>query len=323
MKTLASQLQTAVEGWESSREPRRKNTFWASETETDAFELYHKWIGTKPTNPPDAKSLLRMDCGKRIEESIVRYLEMCKILQRPTKLEEIFGFGKAKLCNLKWERHGKQFRMDLEIPVPVSGKLDGVGFGTDYYPIEVKSFYGYFQQKEVTSGKPKLSYLKQLALYMHAMQKNVGLLLYFDRSEIEMYEFILRNEEGIYRAYWYKPEKTAGYDTLKITPCGIEFKVHDILKRWQEIYSKHIVPGIEPIPEFRYKYDLDEVEHLAQKGELYKSTMQKGISGEAVIGDWQPKYSPFKDLYIAKEGDCLGYTSEEKAKLREIFAKYF
>lgn len=305
-------LQAFLEEQEKTRDTREKKTFWASESETDAFEIYHKWIGTPPTNPIEADSLLKMDCGKRIEDSI------CTMM----KNAGMTIWGDA-IEGLEWLEKEGQFRFDLKDPVPVSGKIDAVGMGTDMYPIEVKSFYGYFQTQEITKGKPKSSYMKQLALYMHAMKKQTGLLLYFDRSEIAMYEFILRNENGIYKAYWYKPDITAGYNTFALVPCGLEFKVEDILERWKRIYEENVLPKKEPVPEFRYKYSMDEIEAKAKAGELYKSQMQKALSGEAVLGDWQVKYSPFKNLYIEREGDCLGYTSEEKDKLRKISKNYF
>ena len=30
---------------------KEKTSFWASETEVMAFDIYHRWLGTKPTNP--------------------------------------------------------------------------------------------------------------------------------------------------------------------------------------------------------------------------------------------------------------------------------
>lgn len=48
-----------------------KDSFWCSETETPIFDLYHKWIGTPPTNPSSAEGMMIMNTGKMVELSLV------------------------------------------------------------------------------------------------------------------------------------------------------------------------------------------------------------------------------------------------------------
>ena len=57
-----------------------KNTFWCSDCEKDKFDLYHRFKGTTPTNPPDAEKQIIFSTGKMLELSIVDRLRSMGIV---------------------------------------------------------------------------------------------------------------------------------------------------------------------------------------------------------------------------------------------------
>ena len=304
MKTLTSQLHQFILNQE--KEIREKKSFWATDSEKDIFELYHKFKGTPETNPPDANKLITFDAGKRMEESVVDMFRLSHLL---VEGDEIKG--------LKWIEEEDQYRFDFTIyqqEIPVSGKVDAI-IKTDnhpYVPVEIKTFYGAYQEKELSLGKPRTSYLKQLAMYMWAMKVSCGILLYRDRGLGKMYEFILVRDETEFSAHWYKEEMAAGVKTLNCIPTGISFDIKDIFERWKKTW-KYIQNDEEPDPEKKYKYDLEKIDWKS----LSKSDITKARNNQAVIGDWEVQYSPYKKLYIDKVGDHLGYNDDEISFIKE------
>jgi len=53
-----------------------------------------------------------------------------------------------------------------------------------------------------------------------------------------------------------------------------------------------------------------------------KSQITKARNNYAVIGDWQAKYSNFKDLLIKKEESSIGYNDEEIGEIKEMTKGY-
>ena len=89
------------------------------------FDIYHRWKGTKPSNPIKAESKVLMNAGKMMEEALVEQWTEAGIVQKNEEQIHI--------------------RMD-RLGVPISGYIDAVH--VDGYPIEVKTFYGWYQTKE-------------------------------------------------------------------------------------------------------------------------------------------------------------------------------
>ena len=199
----------------TSREQKEKTSFWASDVEKNAFDIYHRFIGTKPTNPFDAKSLWRFKCGELAEEGLVHFLDKQGIVEKA---------GEDQLhVEFEWNS------------IRISGYADIVLKSGEV--CEVKSYYGEYNAKYLLAGKPKTNYLKQLAVYMYALKIPTGILYMVPMPMGEHYQFQLEQiAEGIFR-------------------CNdLEFDLTDEFARWEQLYKEHVIPKIEPKSEFVYKY---------------------------------------------------------------------
>jgi len=262
----------------TKKEEHKKKSFWASDSEKDVFDIYHAWIGTTPTNPIGVETQIIFSAGKMMEESLMK-----KLIDADIAIDE-----------------PEQTRIEIEREnVPISGYIDGIL--KDGTPIEIKTYYGDYHERDLVAGKPRTSYLKQLAIYMDAQNKNLGKLIYLSRGTGKIFEFELERVEG-----------------TKFKCMSIEFDLEDTYKKWAKLYKNNILPKIEPIPEFRYKYPLDEIDWKNTP----KSQITKARNNYAVIGDWQAKYSNFKDLLIKKEESSIGYNDEEIGEIKEMTKGY-
>lgn len=258
---------------QSEERDHTKRSFWATDTEKPLFELYHSWIGTPVTNPIEPEKLVMFIAAKMCEMALIEMLQKIGIV----KVQE--------QERIEMTRRG----------VPVSGYMDGVF--TDGSPIEAKTFYGSYQLKDLKAGLPKLSYLKQLAVYMDAKDVSLGKLVLMERGTGEMFEFTLVRTSD-----------------LKFKCMAQEFDLDDTYKRWSKLYQENILPKIEPdIAEYRYKYDIKTVDW----SKVSSGDISRARTGAAVYGDWQLKYSPYKNLWLQKQGSTLGYSDEELAFIRD------
>jgi hypothetical protein len=279
IKTLLENHFLAAENAEQDNR-KAKDSFWASQTEAPLFDLYHQWIGTPPTNPIEAEKLVMFSAAKLMEVALINKLTemgLCKKLEDQQRIEIV--------------RHG----------VKITGYVDGVF--TDGTPLECKTMYGDYQAKELKDGKPKTSYLKQLAIYMDALNVNQGKLIYMHRGTGEMYEFTLSREPG----------------TLIFRCLEITFDLNDTYKRWADLYNGYIVPGKEPdlYENGTYKADLDKIDWK----KVSRADIAKARAGTKVIGTdrengWKILYSPYKDLLIEKQGAKLGYDEKELEQIK-------
>ena len=254
---------------------KEKDSFWASESETMLFEIYHRWKGTKPSNPIKAEAQVLMNAGKMMEEALVEQWVAAGAVQKSEEQIHI--------------------RMD-RLGVPISGYIDALH--VDGYPIEVKTFYGYWQQKQLEQGKARESYLKQLAIYMDALDQDKGKLFYMERGNGKMFEFTLHriNEKQFL--------------------CGdIGFNLHDTYQRWQDLYTNHILPSQEPEPDYLYKIPPSQIDwSKASKADIKKARANQKVIGEHA---WAINYSGYKDLILQRQGVEPGYTVEELIEIKK------
>lgn len=164
-----------------------KESFWATESETPLFDLYHKFIGTPFTNPMNVERLNIFTSGKKIEEVYVDALDKMGILL------------------------DKQVRIDMEREgIRVTGYMDAMLKPDGGIPFEVKTYYGDYQEMELDKGKYRSSYAKQLRIYMDFANKSRGILFYVNRATGKLHEFeISRDEIDITPVYqrWAKLHK--------------------------------------------------------------------------------------------------------------------
>lgn len=243
-------------------EQHDKDSFWASDSEKDALELYLKWKGVPVTNPIEPETKVIFTAGKMIEEAVIKLLG-----------DEV----KESQVRVEMEREGVQ----------ITGYIDAVL--KDGTPMELKSYYGDYQDKDLEAGNPKTSYLKQLAIYMDFLNVSKGYLVYFNRGTGQMYQFTL-NRDGD-----------------KYTCNNISFDLRDTYSKWAVLKKDFIDKGIEPNSDYQYKYPISSINW----SELSTSKISSARNGSAVIGDYQVKYSPYKNYIVSKEAKSHGLTFEE------------
>lgn len=260
---------------------KKKTSFWASESEVMAFDIYHRWKGTPPTNPITEEKLMMLQMRKLTEVAVVDLVR-----RSGTIIEEL---SNGERMYFEWGEH----------KTPISGYPDiGVNLNGQPTIVEVKTYYGNQQQYNVANGKVKMSYLIQLCLYMYHWNIPNGILFMINQGTGERYSY------DVFRKGEYH---------FICQDNDVEINLLDTLKRFEQIYVNHILPDVEPDPEFIYKYDIEKLNW----DEVSAANISKARMNKGVIGDWQVKYSDFKDLIVKKQGTCLGYTPEEVKYIRE------
>ena len=254
-----------------------RTSFWATDCEKPLFDLYHSWMGTKPTNPIEVQTLFMFEVGKMVELALVNKLQ---------EVGELKKFDNDEQQRIEMEREG----------VPISGYIDAIK--TDGTPVEIKTYYGTYQDKDLENGIARTSYLKQLAVYMDFLDVNSGTLIYVERGTGKSFEFILTREGTIF------------------TCNDISFDMMEVYKRWAKLYTENVLPKVEIKSEYRYKIPVEDVDWKS----IPKHKVSKARNGGLVIGDhpWAVQYSDYKNLLIEREGTTLGYTDSEIEKIVEL-----
>lgn len=284
---MGSLIETMSEQAEANNklrgEKKKKTSFWASETEAMAFDIYHTWMGTPQTNTMGGETVMMLTMRSMSEKSAVALMRKANILvKRFTNDERVyFEWGENK--------------------VPISGYPDaGVYLDGETAIVEIKTYYGQHNHIQVTGGKVRTSYLKQLAIYLYHFKVTHGILLMINQGTGEMTEFDLyQNPENPY--HFTCPDNE------------IEINLLDTFKRFEQIYVDHILPRKEPPIEYVYKYPIETLNF----DKLSSADISAARNGRKVLGDWQVKYSNFKDLIIQRQGTVPGYTEAELAYILE------
>ena len=267
---------------------KKKTTFWASESEVMAFDVYHRWKGTPATHPMSEEKQMMLKMRKLTEEAVVHFLRRSgTIIDRFTNDERVFfEWGKNK--------------------VPISGYPDiGLKVGNEEIIVEVKTYYGGKNHSEVRGGKVKTSYLKQLAIYLWHFKLDHGVMLMINQGTGEMFEFDLYRQGGDEYVF-----------TCPDNEIMIDLK--EVFMRWEKIWVENIQKDVEPKIEFTYKYPIEKIDWENTSADA----IRKARGNHAVIGDWQCKYSDFKGIIAEREGTTLGYTDAELKRIRELTAGY-
>lgn len=278
----------AESGNQSRRQSKPKTSFWASESEAMAFDIFHKWMGTPPTNPMEGETVMMLTMRKMSEVAAVSLMRKAGILVK--------RFANDERMYFEWGQH----------KVPISGYPDaGVWIDNEVAIVEIKTFYGTHHEMDISAGRVKLPYLKQLAIYMYHHKIRHGILLMINQGTGTMYEFDLyQNPDNPY--HFACPDNE------------VEFNLEETFKRWEKIYVENILQKKEPAIEYRYKYDLKTLDW----SKVSAADISAARNNKKVLGDWQVKYSDYKDLVISREGTVPGYTDEELDFIRTATAGY-
>jgi hypothetical protein len=285
MEMLKTQIKNFLVSTGEAR-TKQKKAFWCTESEANQFDVYHSFKGTPPSNPMTPETAFSLGMRTKLEQAVVEIFDKMKILVPP----EPYKNSDGEMVD------GKQWRVEMErLGVPVVGYMDAIIEEESVrIPVEIKTSYGLYSKNELMQGIVKSNYMKQLCQYMDFMGANKGYLfvINFEKDLIidDIYQFVIVREGDIYR-------------------CNNQVVnlVKEVYERYQRIWLDYIVPDIEPKSEFIYKYPIQDID--------WKNTPKSKISlarnNKAVIGDWQVKYSGYKDLIIEKEGCGFGYSDEE------------
>lgn len=261
-----------------------KDSFWPSENEALLFDVYHRWIGTEPTNPMEPEKLVMFTAAKMIELAFVESLVEMELAKK-----------------IDGQEH---FRIDRGIPV--SGYYDAILI--DGTPLEFKTIYGPYASQELKTGNPRKSYLKQLAIYMDSLGKDKGKLVYMDRGTGETFEFTLnRLTDSRFKCMGIEFDLKDTYSRWR------ELYINHIEKR--------IEPP--PDEAGLYKADINSIDwSKISNSDISKARNGHKVIGSDTENHWKILYSPYKDLIIERQKSTPGYSDAELNYIKTLTKNY-
>jgi hypothetical protein len=258
-----------------------------------------------PRIEPLPHQIQRMRVGKEVENSII---ETCK------------REGLYIANNIP-------FRVVMD-GIPIAGELDAVlrtePCGGDKFICEVKSCYGYPAQKTAFGsfagkgkelGKPKDSYIMQIALYLNHFSRlpkedlsylPFGAILIIDRGDGHFGVFDIWLEEEL--RVMGEDEVVSSHkiyyssEPMRVPKTLVPYTTEDILSGYRVV--QNALKGDEPLPrDFTREYDREQVEINYERGLISKSYYEKWQSSNVSprgkkkfkLGDWQCSYCDWAD----------------------------
>lgn len=294
-------------------EPYTKTAFSASDFMKPALDIYFAFTDEPKTNPPVWHDTLKWAAGNGVEDAMMNILKMSNITPQ--------DYDQKKHGRVDMEREGITVHGYIDAPyLPSIGSMEAImdvpdeGFATfkgedKFIPIEIKSINNAnkWGVMEYENGNPRENYVGQLGVYMDYLDMNAGKLF-------------VSSIDGLSK-FCFEAKRGRVHSTQEVyVKCGnVEVNLTAEYKRWAKLWEENIQPKVMPdIFEYRYKYPLEEINWR----ELPASKISKARNGNAVIGDWQILYSPWKDKIIEMQGDHLGYNDEELAYIKEVTQGY-
>jgi len=261
------------------------------------------WQKEDETNPPDFHASLKMLIGDAIEKGL---------------MHDWFSY----LHLVGYHYLGGQIAVGGSNP-SWDGYLDGLVAAKDKdgnwtkRVLEVKCLFGYGANAFMKTYEPKDSHLIQLGLYLKDLhEKNIlseGILVYVPLSDSNAGNLVFVHcrylkESNEIEAYLAQP--VAG-DQQSIS---YRQSITTAIERMKEI-DKHVENKTIPKGEFAYKAPITQ----GLLSTISDNDLREAVRGNKVIGDWQVKYSRYKDKQIAEDGLVLGYSDEEIAILKKEY----
>lgn len=265
--------------------PKGRGTLWPSEASAEFTNdygeqevtgkchraIHYRIAGVPQTNPPDAKSQIIFLLGHQVEAAVTEAWKQMGIWENNS---------------VRWEDKEKN----------ISGEMDVIlREGDQLYGCEVKSFYGYYANKQILGtwsgrgknkifikGKPKDEHLMQAALYCdHTRGRLAGFkLFYVSRDATDMGEFnITVNEEG---AIFIDDRRETRFD------------MSNIYARYAKM-NRAVKDKAKPIKEFVYQPTDERVDTLAARGVVSATALKNHQSGKQKYSDWHCTYCDWKD----------------------------
>lgn len=268
---------------EEARERGPKQTFYASDFQKPALDIYFSFTGEPQTNPPKWSDTLKWGAGLGAEAQMLLILKQNKIVRDDYDQNEE---------RIEIEREG----------ITISGRPDALIRGFNY-PIEIKTINNKnsFDIKKYREGYPRENYVGQLGIYMDALGVNEGYLFV---ASIDGLDY-----------FWMKATR----DENNVIRCNnVSVDLNAEYKRWASVYEAFKNEEPPNIWEYRYKYPIQEIDWK----KISKGRISKARTGKAVIGDWQVQYSPWKNKIVEMQGDTLGYSDKEMAEIIALTKNY-
>lgn len=273
--------------WMGRQQFRSKNrgTLWPSEASANFTNQYgepeivgkcHRAIfyrntGVTPTNPPTASSQIVFLLGHKIEDAITEIWKQMGIWENNS---------------VRWEDKAKN----------LSGEFDLIlREGTALYGAEIKSFYGYYANKQILGhsegrgsnkrwipGRPKDENLMQAAIYVDQTASQLAgfKLFYISRDNCDMAEHNIT----------IGPDKTIYVNGTAET----RFNLDTIYNRYTLINNK-INANEKPPREFILNPSDERVNILYERGDISESAYKDHCSGKEKVRDFHCSYCEFKN----------------------------
>lgn len=276
---------------------RIRNGFWASEAGSCPRELYWKLTAEPETNPIDFVGRLRMLLGSAIEKEV-----------KTAWFEYLHLFGLHTL--------GYQVQVGGTHP-EWTGSVDfwcGLRISELkilQFLIELKTITGLGADKLLNSAEISIDYLYQLGLYLKAFYKTgrkiPGYLFYIViDTDPKMFGHLAQVE-----CEYLEDEDALLVQRLLVSgrpdrELGYKVDLKPVLGKWifvEGALSEKVIPA----PAYRYKYPVTQELAAAQSDDA----LRKAISGSKIIGDWQIRYSRYRDKHILAEQSTQIYTPDE------------
>lgn len=265
---------------------KSRGTLWPSEASAEYIDeygekkvvgkchraVYYRLTGVEPTNPPTAKSQIIFLLGNSVEAMVTEAWKQMGIWENNS---------------VKWEDKERN----------ISGEFDVIlREGDELYGAEVKSFYGYFANKQILGhwegrgknkryikGKPKDEHLMQAALYVdHSEGRLSGFkLVYVSRDNCDMAEFNI-TVDPISKDIFINGEKE------------LRFTIADVYERYQQM-NMFADNNMKPQREFELNPSDEKVKLLHERGEVSATAYKDHCSGKKKYNDWHCSYCDYKD----------------------------
>lgn len=193
----------------------------------------------------------------------------------------------------------------------ISGELDAILVepSGQLYGTEVKSFYGYYAEKEILGNKsqkgfPKMSQLLQTLIYLNHFEDRLPYfrMVYFARDSVKRRTFKIELlHEGDIKYPIVEGEVIR------------QFSVNDILDRYRQLRQYLDMHQVPP-NDYELQYPNAKIEDFYRKGKIAKTKYEKWKTGKLKsyehIGDWMcfhpdtlvrkanGKFSPISEIKI-------------------------
>ena len=133
-------------------------------------------------------------------------------------------------------------------------------------------------------------------------------------SGVDIGYLFVSSVDGLNR-FWFKCKRT----TSSFICGNTIFALDKELARWKKLYEENVITKIEPdIWEYKYKYPIEEIDWT----KISANKISSARNNRAVVGDYQITYSSWRDLWVKKQGEHLGYNAEELIKINEMTSGY-